>query len=102
MRAPSTRAEYGDWQTPDDLAARALSRVRARLGSRPRTILGPTCGEGAFLAAAARRAPGAALAGYEINPRYAAVAAARVKSTIHTADFFAIDWEREIASMADP
>jgi hypothetical protein len=102
--APS-RIAYGDWQTPDDLADQVLVRVAAGIDPPPRTVLEPTCGTGAFLAAAARRLPGAALAGYEIDPRYVAVAASRIQGPrrrVEQADFFSVDWEGEIAGMEAP
>jgi len=103
--ASSTRVEFGDWQTPQDLADQVVARVLAQGGKPPRTVLEPTCGKGAFLVAAAQQLPKAALAGYEINPEYAEAAAARLPAArrrVHTADFFAVDWERELAAMARP
>jgi hypothetical protein len=73
--------------------------------SPPRTVVEPTCGTGAFLAAAARKLPGADLAGYEINPRYVDVAAARIPGpgrSVKRADFFTVDWERELAARRGP
>jgi methylase of polypeptide subunit release factors len=99
------RIEFGDWQTPDDLANHVVKHVLVHMYAKPRTILEPTCGKGAFLVAAARRLPRATLAGYEINPKYAAIAASRVdnnRCTIHTADFFDVDWEQEIANVKGP
>lgn len=104
MAAPS-RIEYGDWQTPQELAEHALVRVASSLGSSPQTVVEPTCGKGAFLVAAASRFPGAALAGYEINKDYANIAASRLggaRRIIRTADFFSVDWQREFAKMARP
>lgn len=97
------RIEFGDWQTPDDLADEALARVLSCLPAAPRSVLEPTCGQGAFVCAARRRLPEAELVGYEIDPAHASVAAARCASArVQVADFFATDWEREIASLADP
>ncbi|MFT3769423.1 MAG: hypothetical protein QM820_28630 [Minicystis sp.] len=82
-----------------------VSTIVPRLASLPKTVLEPTCGQGAFLAAAARRLPRAALAGYDINPAHVEAARARLtrpRQTILTADFFTVDWEREIAEMRPP
>ncbi len=101
----AARIEYGDWQTPEDLADRALARVLGCLESPPRTVLEPTCGKGSFLVAAVRQLPQADLAGYEINPEYVEVAAARVagaRRSVKTADFFSVDWEHELAKMDQP
>jgi hypothetical protein len=100
-----TRIAYGDFQTPDDLAERALARVATLLSAEPRTVLEPTCGVGAFLSAAARRMPRARLLGYEIDARHAAIAASKVQGhqgSVHVADFFTVDWDLAIASMATP
>ncbi|MCC6555706.1 MAG: SAM-dependent methyltransferase [Polyangiaceae bacterium] len=101
----ATRIEYGDWQTPLDLANSALARVVDGLESPARTVLEPTCGKGTFLVAAARHLPHAKLYGYEINREYVEVATSTVGGpglVIQTADFFTVDWEREIAKMAAP
>lgn len=101
----STRIEYGDWQTPEDLADRAFARVIGCLASPPRTVLEPTCGKGSFLAAAVRQLPEADLAGYEINPSYVDIATAKIggaRRTVCVADFFSVDWEREVAKMSRP
>ncbi|XXX74682.1 N-6 DNA methylase [Sorangium sp. So ce134] len=107
--ADRARVEYGDWQTPDELAGRVVELVSSRLKSAPRTVVDPTCGEGSFLAAAARQFAGAGLLGYEINPRYVRVASSKIVSkggrgrrSVQVADFFAVDWEREIAGMDQP
>ena len=103
--ASRSRIEFGDWQTPEELAAQVIQHVLTQLRHTPQTILEPTCGKGAFLVAAARHLPQVTFAGYEINAEYAAMAATRVKETrsaIHTADFFGTDWEREIAALQDP
>jgi SAM-dependent methyltransferase len=105
----AARIERGDWQTPDDLADRVVEHALARLPSRPRSVLEPTCGTGSFLAAAARHLPQAELAGYELNPAYVAIAASRidapppvardVRRDVRQADFFGVDWDRELAPM---
>lgn len=100
--AAQTRVEFGDWQTPDDLANDVVAHVLHHVRSAPRTILEPTCGKGAFLVAAARHRPSATIAGYEINPSYAAIASSRLHRDIRTADFFSIDWDHEIKSMKGP
>lgn len=97
------RVEYGDWQTPEDLADRALARVISSLPRLPRTVIEPTCGRGSFLRAAARRLPEAEIIGYEINPAHAKIAAKESPgASVRRADFFAVDWEREIAKLEEP
>jgi methylase of polypeptide subunit release factors len=103
--ASRTRVEFGDWQTPDELANEVVAHVLPQLGFIPRTILEPTCGKGAFLVAAHRKIPKANLSGYEVNPEYVAIVSSRLEKagpTIHQANFFAVDWEREIGAMQGP
>jgi hypothetical protein len=103
--ASRTRVEFGDWQTPEELANEVVAHVLPQLGFIPRTILEPTCGKGAFLVAAHRKIPKANLSGYEVNPEYVAIVSSRLEKagpTIHQANFFAVDWEREIGAMQGP
>ena len=44
------RAEFGDWQTPDELAAAACVKL-ILLGIVPNVVIEPTCGVGAFVLA---------------------------------------------------
>jgi hypothetical protein len=100
------RIERGDWPTPRALADAVLDRIVASGGRAPRTVVEPTCGEGTFLVAAARRFPRAALLGYEINASYTRSARAalggRGRGRIETRDFFEVAWERELARMDGP
>ncbi len=98
-----SKQEFGDWQTPDELAALALAVVRRRLTKAPATIVEPTCGEGSFLAAAAAQFKAAELLGYELKESYATTARRRVpKARIAVADFFAVEWERELGALKEP
>ena len=95
-----TKQEFGDWQTPLVLAEEAMARVAEFCGS-PSLVLESTCGEGAFLVAAAHRFKDARLLGYELREDYAATARSRLpvsRSTVNVADFFGVDWERELSS----
>ena len=103
----ASRIERGDWQTPRALAETVLDRVaawQATSARAPRTVVEPTCGKGAFLAAAARRFPRAALLGYEINASYTRLARAALgaRARIETRDFFDVAWERELAALDGP
>ena len=87
--------EFGDFQTPLALAQVAL-KVLADLGMSPRSILEPTCGRGAFVAAAAEVFPAAsAIIGVEINKSYLDAAKRAVSSGVvefHEGDFFKFNW----------
>lgn len=93
------QVEFGDFQTPAELAARVCRRL-ATMGIAPDVIVEPTCGVGAFVESAAAVFPAAAIYGYEINADYLATLQARVSASpardrVHLAqaDFFATDWK---------
>lgn len=101
MKTKAT-TEFGDFQTPDALA-RAVCHVLADNGVRPSSIVEPTCGRGAFLAAAGQRFSQAQTIGFEINPAYVLDARARVTGAdIREADFFTTDWTATLGSLPDP
>jgi hypothetical protein len=102
-RARRERVERGDWQTPPALAEAVVELV-ARTGERFASVLEPTCGTGAFLAAAGRFSA-ARLVGFERSPAYVATARSRLAgtgATVLQADFFATDWARVIAGLPEP
>jgi predicted RNA methylase len=73
MVGPETRKALGAYYTPPALVEAALGHLPApRLG-----IVDLACGDGVWLAAAARRWPGVPLAGVDIDP--AAIAAAQAR-----------------------
>ena len=97
------KAEFGDFQTPANLA-REVCELLLRLGVRPGTVIEPTVGKGAFLLAAAAAFPEAELRGFDINPDYvndslSALTAigASARTTVECHDFFAHEWETELA-----
>lgn len=101
--ARAARIEHGDWQTPLPLAEQVL----AMLATGPRafaTVIEPTCGVGAFLAAAASSFPAARLLGFDRCEDYVEQARARMgeRATIELADFFALDWPALLASLPEP
>lgn len=103
------RIERGDWQTPGALARAVMAHVQEHVmgGRPPRTVIEPTCGEGAFLVAAAERFPKARLLGYEIDAKYTRAARAALsgrgeRARVVTKDFFATDWARELEGVEGP
>jgi hypothetical protein len=101
-REAARRIARGDWQTPLALAEAVVARL-AGAHPAPRTVLEPTCGEGAFLRAARAAYPEARLLGFEIDPRYAAIAASHVPDAeVAQADFFRTDWRDVLARVAEP
>ena len=77
-RKSRSRAEFGDFQTPPDLAARVCALV-ARHGVRPASVVESTCGRGNFLTAALEQFPDAAHAlGLDVNATHVRAARAAV------------------------
>jgi hypothetical protein len=101
------RVEFGDFQTPPALAEAVC---RALGVERPVTLIEPTCGTGAFLAAALDCFPRLRVAmGFDVNPRYVAAARRRVARSsssavrrVRVADFFQVDWPAVLAECAGP
>jgi hypothetical protein len=102
--ARRTRVEFGDWQTPPQLAQDVLGVVRRRLRRRPGGILEPTCGIGAFLVAATTVFPGSAALGFDVCAGHVARARASLadRATVEVADFFATNWEDVLERLDDP
>lgn len=101
------RAEFGDWQTPFDLAQASCAKL-IQLGLKPDVVFEPTCGIGAFVLAANEAFPNAkAIHGYEVNPEYLSKlknrligAAGTDHVQLHEADFFAHDWDASLADVS--
>jgi len=109
IRQDTRKVEFGDFQTPDELASQAV-RLLATRKIAPATIVEPTCGRGSFLVAALKQFPhsGAAI-GLEIQPDYFKVAHERVMSLhcsqrvdMRQADFFRFDWSKIFAEAPEP
>ena len=102
------RVEFGDFQTPAELARRAC-RVVKESGFDPVSILEPTCARGSFLNAAMEAFPDASkILGYDLNPAYVDVARKAIQSRfkdrveVFVADFFGMDWESVVDPLHQP
>ncbi len=97
------RVEYGDFQTPINLAADVCERLFS-LGIRPEVIIEPTCGVGAFVLAANDTFKNVKnIFGYEFNQEYLTTLENHVsllsdssKIVLEQADFFNTDWNKKI------
>ncbi len=102
-------AEFGDFQTPRNLAQQCC-RLLADLGVAPRSFIEPTCGRGSFLFAAADQWPQSASGlGLEISSKYVDHARATLlergdaaRLQIEQADFFDGLWRKHLASLPEP
>jgi len=98
-------AEFGDFQTPDDLAATVLRTVQA-LGLSPKAVIEPSCGRGAFLYAATAAFPSVRIFGLDINRDHLEFARERLSDQGHLSlthgNFFSHDWATALATMNAP
>src|SRR5215212_2859271 len=101
------RVEFGDFQTPPDLARAIFSLLSQRIA--PASILEPTCGIGSFLVSGAQIFPEAQALGVEINPLYVAELEQIISNDprlshirVINDSFFAIDWTTVSASLPQP
>ena len=108
-RKNGRKAEFGDFQTPDELARQVCAFLQQQ-GVQPASILEPTCGLGHFLLASLAAFPQAErFLGFDINPLYIKTANNKLsaqtdarKITISQADFFAVDWGEIISDLPEP
>ncbi len=103
------KIEYGDFQTPVELANEVCSLLD-QLDVRPRSVIEPTCGEGSFLEAAVRVfGTEAKYFGFDINPNYIQIVEQRMRTSHPSAtvflkcqDFFSFDWKQFLQCVASP
>ncbi len=109
MKKARAKVEYGDFQTPAELASECCA-ILARRGFAPASILEPTCGQGNFLISAIETFPNAHKAvGVEINAAHIYDAQRHAKSLslnhepeLIQGDFFKVDWREILKSLPDP
>ncbi len=104
MKHSVKKIAYGDFQTPPELAVECCQVVQS-LVKTPTTVIEPTCGQGAFVAAAAESFSDASVVGYEINDEYRQQARRNIRQqraqledlaqvSIRKQDFFAANWDQ--------
>ncbi len=112
MAARKTKqtAEFGDFQTPLELA-RIVCRILANTRRfAPTSIVEPTCGKGSFLVAAMEAFPDAKkIVGLEVNAEYLEEAARAVlpldksnRVKLVESDFFSTDWHVLFSALPEP
>lgn len=97
-----SKIEYGDFQTPLELAARVCQQL-LQLNVSPDIIIEPTCGVGNFINAASSLFPEAnRIIGVEINPQYLQEiknnqqCSQDLRIELQNKDFFEFDWQSYI------
>ena len=109
MNKTKEKTEYGDWQTPTNLAQKICSLLASQ-GFKPESVIEPTCGKGSFLIAALKSFPTIKHAiGIEINKSHIKTATETLSNTkpsckieLIQADFFKFDWNKITSSLAEP
>ena len=95
----SEKKEFGDFQTPINLAERVVALV-ARIHGKPDVIIEPTAGLGAFLSASYNYwGEKSSYFGYEVNQAYVEHAQKSLIDTeiqIYHRDFFSEDWRKNL------
>lgn len=96
--------QYGDFQTPDDLARKVVETLKCNHGMRPDVIIEPSCGKGAFIRAACEGFKDSKILGFDINKEYVADAQSSISYyqnssnvSIQESDFFSADWAKIIS-----
>jgi hypothetical protein len=95
------KLQYGDSQTPIDLAIKIVKVLKRNHSIDPDIIIEPTCGKGAFIQAALEEFKRSRILGFDINKEYVDTANLLVKTgsdidrlLIKEADFFEIHWKK--------
>ncbi len=98
--------QFGDFQTPVDLARKVVAVLKRNHGINPAVIIEPTCGKGAFVRASYEGFKNSNILGFEINPGYVDEAnsslgeiSATNRVAINKADFFGTDWNKTISEL---
>lgn len=101
VESPSrARRLRGEYFTPAPLVEAVLSLSLPHVPGGPLTVVDPSCGDGAFLAAAASTLSGARTFGLELDPEHAATARARVpRATVLSADALRGGWDALLARL---
>lgn len=105
--AHKAQIEYGDFQTPLELAQKVCQKL-VELGVKPDVIVEPTCGVGNFVEAASSSFPSAhKIIGIEINSNYLEVLERKSqflhdeRIEIKYGDFFRFDWSSLISQLQE-
>jgi len=104
-----TRTEFGDFQTPLELARETCSLLATK-GLAPASLLEPTCGTGTFLLAALEQYQSVRTAvALDINENYVKQAQHVISKTPHalkariiTSNFFQTRWTEILRDLPDP
>ncbi|MHA2202960.1 MAG: methyltransferase domain-containing protein, partial [Candidatus Hodarchaeales archaeon] len=100
--------EFGDFQTPNELASEVIHHLKL-LGLSPSSIIEPTCGTGSFIFACLDLFSEAKIIGIDINSNYLDLISEKLSQInisktveLHQANFFELDWPKKIEELTEP
>ncbi|MBW4655706.1 MAG: SAM-dependent methyltransferase [Kaiparowitsia implicata GSE-PSE-MK54-09C] len=99
--------QFGDFQTPDNLAIAVVQTLRINHQISPEFIIEPSCGKGAFIRAGLSAFEKSKIIGLDINKEYVKEAKLSVSEysnaenlTVYESDFFDTDWKDFISNLS--
>ncbi|MFX1285630.1 MAG: methyltransferase domain-containing protein [Promethearchaeota archaeon] len=102
------RREFGEFQTPNELASKIIYHLKL-LGFSPASIIEPTCGTGSFIFACLEIFSEAKIIGIDINSNYLDLITEKLsqinglkKVELLQANFFDVDWQKKIEKLTEP
>ncbi|NJL41293.1 MAG: N-6 DNA methylase [Leptolyngbyaceae cyanobacterium SM1_4_3] len=91
--------QFGDFQTPENLAREVVRALRLNHKISPEVIIEPSCGKGAFIRAALNEFKNSKIIGLDINGKYLRELKSTISNypnaenvTIYETDFFRTNW----------
>lgn len=99
--------QFGDFQTPDELAREVVKTLKLNHKISPKFIVEPTCGKGSFIRASLNEFLNSRVIGLDINDKYVEQANLSISeytnsenATIYQSDFFNTDWTSLISNLS--
>ena len=99
--------QFGDFQTPNELAREATKVLRRNHRIVPNVIIEPTCGTGSFLKASLDEFKDSKIFGFDINKKHVKEAKTSTSKyfnsenlTVCEANFFDMDWHSFLANIS--
>jgi N-6 DNA Methylase len=107
MKKSLEKWQFGDFQTPDELAWEVVKILKLNHKISPKFIIEPSCGKGAFIRASLDEFKNSRVIGLDINDKYVEEANLSISeylnsenATIYQSDFFNTDWKSLISNLS--
>ncbi len=101
------KRQFGDFQTPDNLALEVVQLLKSKHKISPEFIIEPSCGTGAFIRAALNIFKHSKIIASDINEEYIQQAKLSIAEysnydnlTLYTSDFFSTNWKSLISQIS--